>query len=446
MSEVRTADHRTRHWTGVGAIALLLTGLGVLVREPGLVLSGGLGIVFAGYAGLARPPAVGGEGDVDDAIEIRRAVDDTAPEPGDEVRVTVEVSNAGDGFLPDVRVTDGVPEPLAVVDGSPRHATALGPGGSNTFEYTVTASRGDHVWQPAHVIAADPSGSIERETSVDAETTLRCTPALLSTGDLPLRGLTTPYAGRVETNDGGAGVEFFSSRDYRPGDPMKRIDWHRLAKEGELGTLQFTEERSATVVLLVDARRAAYRAPEPTAPHAVERSVTATARIFAALLQGGDRVGIAVFGAREAWLRPGMGREHRTQGRELLSTHPSLSPVPPSDRLFESFREDRQEELKERRIRRLEKRLSDDAQVFVFSPCCDDFIPRVARRLDAHGHATTVVSPDPTADDSPGRRLAGMERADRLRWLRRRNVRVVDWDRDDPLSVALKRASARWTG
>jgi len=63
-------------------------------------------------------------------------------------------------------------------------------------------------------------------------------------GDLPLRGLTTKYHGRVPTDVGGAGVEFHATREYRRGDPVKRIDWNRRARTGELATLELREERA----------------------------------------------------------------------------------------------------------------------------------------------------------------------------------------------------------
>jgi hypothetical protein len=95
-------------------------------------------------------------------------------------------------------------------------------------------------------------------------------------------------------------------------------------------------------------------------------------------------------------------------------------------------------------MRWLRRRLPTSAQVVFYSPLCDDYAPEVARRLDAAGHAVTVVSPDPTVDDTPGTRLASAERARRLRALRAGGVRAVDWDTDDHLGVALTHADRRW--
>jgi uncharacterized protein (DUF58 family) len=439
----RTTDHRTAHWTGVAALAFLTGGTGVLFGAPALVVAGAVGAVFAGYAGTARPPRTHRDGEP--LLELDRRVSDASPSPGEAVTVTVRLRNRG-GPLPDVRVADGVPEGLDVVDGAARHATALRSGAAVTFEYTVAATRGEHDWTPARVVVADASDSVEREFALACETTLRCSLSLLPVDRLPGRAATTPYAGPVETDSGGAGLEFFATREYRHGDPLARIDWNRLARTGEVGTVEFRRERTATVVLVVDAGETAYRAPAPEERHAVERSVDAAGRLLTALLSAGDRVGIAVLAPEEAWLAPGTGTEHRARARDLLTTHPSLSPVPPEGERYGSFRDDRRTELRERRLRRLHSRLRGDAQVVLLSPCCDDYPAWVARRLRAYGHAVTVLSPDPTADDSPGHRLAGVERADRLRDLRGDGIPIVDWRPGDSLSAALARSQRRWSG
>jgi len=444
-SDARVVDHATGHWTGVGAVAFVFGGLGIVLREPGLLLAGVVGAVFAGYARSAEPLAVRESGEP--TLSIRRQLDDDAPDPGDEVTVTVEIRNEGAGVLTDVRVVDGVPPALDVTDDTPRHGAVLRPGNGVTYAYTVTATRGEHDWQPAQVTVADPSGAIERETTVDAQTTLSCSLPALSSEQLPLRGLTTQYVGRVDTDEGGSGVEFFSTREYRSSDPLSRIDWRRHAKTGELGTLEYRQERAATVMLVIDTRQAAYRAPEPGAYHAVERSVDAANRIFAALLDTGDRVGVTTFGpaSEDCWLSPGTGDEHRAHGRALLNSHPALSPIPPEEGLYETIRDDRREQLKDRQVTQLRRRLPPDTQVFVLSPCCDDYVPTVARRLDAYGHLVTVVSPDPTTDDTPYRELAHMERTDRLDALRGQGVRVLDWRGGESFAAALARAQARWS-
>ena len=415
----------TARWEGVAGVALALVGIGVVARQPGLVLTGAVGVGYAVYArvGEAREATV----------EVERTVSDDTPEPGDEVVVTVRARNVGDAPLPDLRLVDGVPPGLEVVDGPARIATALRPGAAAVFEYVARASRGEHEWEPTRAITRNAAGSRERTTALETPTRIVCTPELSAGGDLPLRGLTTVYHGRVPTDVGGAGVEFHATREYRRGDPVKRIDWNRRARTGELATLELREERAATVVLLIDARESAYAASESDADTAVEASVEAAGQAFTALLDGGDRVGIATLGPRDCWLAPGAGTAHAARGRETLATDPALAPTPIEDQFYQSLW-----------IRRFRRRLPADAQVLFFTPLLDDYAASVARRIDAHGHLVTVLSPDATAGGTPGTRLVSFERRERLRELRAAGVRAVEWgDRSFPVAVA--RATGRWS-
>jgi uncharacterized repeat protein (TIGR01451 family) len=413
----------TNRWVGVAGFALLLGGVGTLVREPGLLLAAAVPVAYAAYARAGDAPTP--------SLVVERDLSDDAPEPGDRVAVTVRVRNDGGRTLTDLRLVDGVPPGLAATRPA-RLGTALRPGRSATFEYEVVARRGDHAWEALTAVVRDASGARERRVDVACETRLRCVPRLDATADLPLRGLTTQLSGRVATDVAGTGVEFYATREYRRGDPRNRIDWNRRARTGDLSTLQFREERAATVCLLVDAREPSYVAPSPDDPSAVERSLDAAGAAFTALLDNGDRVGVAGLGAGECYLAPATGEAHRATARDLLATHPTFSPTPGDASRLPDVDE-----------RYLHARLPADAQVIYLSPVVDGYAVRLARRLDAYGHAVTVVSPDPTAADTPGRALARIERRIRLSRLRTSGVRVVDWR--DGLAAALAPVSGRWS-
>ncbi len=415
----------TDRWTGLAGATLLLIGVGVVTRQPGPVLLGAVGIGYGLYVRFGEaPPAT---------LDVERTVSDDSPEPGDEVTVTVRVENVGETSIVDLRLVDGVPPGLEVVDGPARFATALRPGASATFTYAVRATRGEHEWETLEAITRNPAGSSERETRLDRDTRIVCLPELAAGADLPLRGLTTQSHGRVATDVGGSGVEFFATREYRRGDPLKRIDWNRRARTGELATLELREERAATVVLLVDAREEAYVASEPEADTAVEASVEAAGRAFRALLDAGDRVGIATLGPLDCWLPPGAGTDHAVRGRTTLATDPALAPTPSDDGFYPSLW-----------FRRFRRRLPADAQVLFFTPLADRYAASIARRIDAHGHLVTVLSPDVTARRTAGHRLVAYERRERVRELRSAGLRVVEWgDRSFPVAVA--GATRRWS-
>ncbi|ELZ02357.1 DUF58 domain-containing protein [Natrialba asiatica] len=435
-------DARTRstdYWLGIGVVALLAVGIGALVESAGVVLIGVIGIGYAGFARALEPPEL--------ELELERTVEDDAPDPGDDVDVTVTLTNTSSGFVSDLRFVDGIPAGLAVTDGSSRLGTALRPGESVSLEYTVTVQRGNHQFDPALAIVRDLSRSTEREYLVGTETTVTCEPELRPTAaPVPLRTTAAAFAGRLTTSEGGTGTTFHSVREYRPNDSLSRIDWNRRAKTGELATLQFHEERAARVVVLVDARRQSYLAPAPDRAHAVDQSVTAAGRIAASLLDAGDTVGLAGLGPTDreqgssrtgrrrtepCWLAPASGRDHEIQFQELLATHPQFETLPPdqNSRWFSQFRT-------------IQRRLSAETQIVLLSPLCDPMAADIARRLDAGGHAVTVVSPDPTAERTVGHRLAAVARRVRRFDLEQAGISVVDWGPDESIDAVFARHAA----
>lgn len=419
---------RTGRWWPVVVLVALVAGLGVVLTSPTLLLLALPGVVVLAIAGGDQAPS--GEG-----LQLDRTLSDSSPVPGQTVTVETTVTNTGSWPIFDLRIVDGVPGALETADGSPRHATVLGPGGSSTFSYEVTAERGRHVFDAATVRLRGPTGARARHRTLPADSPLVCEPPL---DDVPLQAQTIGFTGDIATQQSGAGLEFHSVREYRPGDPARLIDWRRYARTGETAVRQFREERAASIAIVVDTRPAARWARRPTDRHAVDRAASAATQLFAALLAAGDRVGLAALGDDEFWLAPGAGREHRALGGQLLATHdalayeteadpPELALHPGHDRLD---------------VERLLTRLDDDTQVVLLSPLCDDGVGLAARRLQVHGHRTTVVSPTVTTERTPGQRLAGIQRRNRIVSLRAAGLSVVEWG-DEPLSSALERA--RWS-
>ncbi|UPM44424.1 DUF58 domain-containing protein [Halocatena salina] len=417
-----TITRRTDRWRGISALALAVGAGGMLLRQPALLLAGGIGVCLAAYSRAASPPSV--------SLAIKRTVEET--EAG--VRVTVTVRNVGDVLLPDCSVIDGVPSGLVVTAGSPRQGTALRPDAETTFSYTLTVVPGKHSFTPPSVIARDSSASVERLTRVEpsGDSTITCAPQLEPLETSPLRTQTTRFDGRRASSTPGHGIEFYGLRAYRSGDPRSRIDWNRLAKTGELSTLQFRTRRRTAVVIVIDARKAAYLAPDANGRCAVDRSVTAAGRLFSTLLDANVSVGITALSAhpQACWLAPNRGPVHRRRGRQLLTSHPALAAV-----------NDQQERPT---VEQLCHRLPTAAQVVVLTPLCDDAISASIQQLEALGHPVTVISPDPTTVTSPGRQLVHAERALRSTRLRSAGIPVLDWQYDDEsLSTAIDRLERR---
>ncbi|MDS0259757.1 DUF58 domain-containing protein [Haloarcula sp. S1CR25-12] len=421
----------TGRWRGLAAVALFFVAVGVLADRPATLLVGVVGAGLAVYPRLSGPPGVD--------LALERRLDDAAPARGEPVTVTTRVENTGDRTLTDCRVVDGVPPMLTVTSGSPRHAAVLRPGEATEFSYAVETEYGRHQFDPATVVARDITGAHEVETAVVAGTEIQCAD---SVPELPVREQPDGHAGRLVTDEGGSGIEFHSVREYRPGDPMGRIDSKRWARTGELTTVEFREERPTSVVLLVDARAPAYRAEAEGRPNAVAHSLAGVEQLLSALEDTRDAVGLAALGRELCVRAPGVGSDHEAALWQLLATHPAFDATPPGA----GKAGDRASGETERQTALLRKHLDSDAQVVVLSPLADERIVEAVRTLAAAGHAATVVSPDVTVEGSLGRRLARRERTMRIRAVRRAEVPVVDWDPSTPLgTVLLDEQRRRWS-
>ena len=425
-------SYPTGHWSGVAAIGLLLTGIALasaittleIEPLPGLLLGAAVGLGYVVYGAVSSPPKP--------TLELTRTLSTDRAPVGSEVVVTTTVTNTSERTLPDVRVVDGVPPELTVVDGSARGGAPLRPGHSLKLEYVVTTRRGTHEFDRAETILRGLSGTTEVVTSLESESesTLTGTTSFVPLPEAPLRALLRRETGRLESDSGGAGIEFYATRQYRPGDPMRRIDWNRYARTGSLTTLDFREERSATVVIVLDLRAPAYVRADESGLHAVDHGIEAAGRLFSTLLEGGERVGIGAATPRaELWLEPGTGNDHRSRAESLLASHPALSPSPPKTAFRVQYG-----------TKQLRKRLPSDAQVLLVSPLPDDMIVTLARRLEAYGHPVSVVSPDVTSAESPGQIVGRAERAVRMTRLRQYGVPVLDWDIDQSLTGAITTA------
>ena len=314
----------------------------------------------------------------------------------------------------------------------------MGPGEIITFSYTIRAQRGAHEFEPTTLVAKSMSGTAETREERNLPMTITCDTYV---EDVPLSQLTTPMPGHIETDASGEGIEFHSTREYRPSDPMSRIDWKRFARTQKLTTVNFRESRSASVLLLVDARSKSCIARREGEPNAIDLSGYAAERITAALVRQNDRVGFALYGSQDLFLAPGGGREQVARVRQELEKVDIPRMTTSGSGLFGVGHGKR---MRESRFKRLRKRLSSETQVIFLSPLADDVAVDIAKRFDAYGHAVTVVSPDVTGTDTPGGTVSGLARAERLNEIRRSGLRAIDWSPDEPLAASVSK-STRWS-
>jgi uncharacterized protein (DUF58 family) len=419
----------TERWRGLGAAALLAGAVGLFTRTAALLGVAAAAVALLAYGRTVAPPAA--------TLALSRTVGEPDPDPGEAVTVRLTVENVGDRTVPDLRLVDGVPPALRVVDGAPSLGTSLRPGGTATLSYTVEAGSGSHEFQPATAVLRDAAGVVERRVEIEAAdaTELGRPPRLDEGQRLPLRAASARFAGRQTVDGAGDGLTFRTIREYRRGDPLSRVDWRRRARTGELATVEFHPERSLPVVLVIDTRPVAAVAPTPDGATAVERSLSAAATLYGGLSADDHRVGIATLGPERTWLAPGRGRAHERRTRQLLSRSVEPEPDDGAGDVAADATDAGREWLRER--------LPGTAEVVVVTPAVDDAVVGLIEAVAALGTPVSVVSPDPTADDTAGRTLARLERRERLADLRRQGVPVVAFGPDERVERAL--ATAGWS-
>ena len=114
------------------------------------------------------------------------------------------------------------------------------------------------------------------------------------------------HAATHESRFRGRGVDYVESREYQPGDDIRRMDWRVTARSGRPHTKVFQEEREQSNLLLIDCN-ASMRFGTRVRFKSVQAARTAALLAWAAA-QGGDRIGALGFGAGlNAEVKPGGG-------------------------------------------------------------------------------------------------------------------------------------------
>jgi uncharacterized repeat protein (TIGR01451 family) len=413
------------YWDVVGGGAMVAAGLGIIFQTEALLLAPVVAIGVLAARSLSSPPRPD--------FGVSRSLTPESPDAGETVTVETTIRNRGDRVLPDCRFIDLVPEELRVTSGAPRLATRLEPGETCTIEYEIEAESGNHRFEGVQAIVSDRMAARERQYELTAPSQLQCRydPDTL---EIPVvRRLTTPYAGRLATDDSGDGLEFYAVREYRPGDSLRRIDWNQYASSRELTTLQFRTQRSTSIVLFLDLRQEAYVRTDQSENHAVDRSIEAASRLLVTLLEEDHRVGLATLGP-DVWIPPSDTSTHRTRVLDAFSTEPAFTSSPPENAF----------PVRLRAIQLLQ-RLTEPSQILLCTPLVDDTIEVPIQLLESAGHEVTVISPDPTRMDSRGGVVATLDRQQRIGRIHGYGVPVIDWPSDMSLDVAVARTMKGWS-
>lgn len=346
--------------------------------------------------------------------------------PDELVTITLTITNHGPS-LDEVRLMDLVAGSLEIVEGEADLLTSLPTGEAVELTYTVLAKRGLYRFTELYLTARDHFGLFERSTYLAAEGQFLVMPALARIKHINIRPRRTGvYVGQIPTQRGGPGIEFFGLRDYRPGDPIRWLNERASARHApKLFVNEFQQERMADIGLILDAR-------EQSDAHAhgqslFEYSIQAVATLADTFINGGNRVGLFIYGHTLNWTMPGYGKIQRERIMQALaqakqghgSVFEKLTYLP--TRLF-----------------------PPQSQLVMVSPLLPPD-PEMLISIRARRYELLVISPDPVSFELQGlseldaaepvnlaTKLARLERHLILAKLRQARIQVVDWQVEQP--------------
>jgi hypothetical protein len=186
----------TDRWRVVLGVSVVLVAVGLWTLTPGVLVAAMIPLGYVAYS--VFPSAVA----ADDQLAVTRSVTPTQTHPGGTVSVELEIEHRGEKPLTDLRVIDGVPDPLPVIDGSPRASLSLQSEDTVTVEYTLRVRSGEFEFSAARARTTSLSGARVSDTDINPDGDTQVT-AQLDIVDFSLSEQTTRMVGSLASDRGG---------------------------------------------------------------------------------------------------------------------------------------------------------------------------------------------------------------------------------------------------
>ena len=350
---------------------------------------------------------------------------------GERLRVTWTLTAVTP--LPQVEVFEALPAAAQLLSGSNRAVLALRAGERASWSYEVGfPERARVILGVVHLRAWAPSGLVAVEAVHREPRAVHVYPRAAPLPRLPIPLRTQTSIGNYVSPLVGDGLEPGEIRPFAPGDRIRHVNWRASLRLNRLFVTRYQQERNADVVLMLDTLGHAGAG----ATSSLSEALRAAASLAAAYLARKDRVGLIEYGGVLRWVRPGSGRRHFERlldtllRAEVTFTYVAkdLDLVPP-------------------------RVLPPQALVIALSPLLDARFVQAAENLAARGFDLVLIAVDPVAATRAALaptplvdaacRLWRLERAVRLDALAARGLRVLPWDADEPLEIALARVPVR---
>jgi len=401
-----------------GALFLALAGL---IRLNYLFISAGLVmlifVVLASFLDVWMPN-----------VKIRReTTSDNIFENGDmSVKFIVKNKGLGIGF---VEIYDQLPPQARITKGSNYTLLYMKPWQEVSFEYSLKLPlRGHYHLGPVKMRVKDAfdlfynerieesihSFSVFPEIEILEEQVITSRAPKLLSGAMPLNVI-------------GTGTEFYSLREFVPGDSLRSVNWKALAKKGKMMVNETVREDVMDVILLLDAREVSAVGGGKDTP--LEMSCRAAATYAKQLLDERNNVALMIYGESVEKIDLDRGEHHLFKILTALS-----SAIPKGNLKLEIVMKD------------MLPYIPSGSPIILFSSLDDDHtISEAFTNTISRGYTITTISPSSLDFEEKMKRIpaqplliARIERDNMISEIRSFGMQVGDWKSGEAVNTALQ--------
>ncbi|MFP4000319.1 MAG: DUF58 domain-containing protein [Thermoplasmata archaeon] len=366
-------------------------------------------------------------------LKVERKSEEMSLYRGDEIQIDLSIKNRGRG-IKYLEVQDILPPDAHLVQGSNHQILNLKKGERKKITYKISCNkRGKMEIGPVKLRYRDPLNLNFEGWTSEKLLTLFVLPSIYKIENVNIRPLyTRQWIGNVKSQSMGLGSEFFSLREYRPEDEIKKINWKATARYLEPVSNEYVGERSGDVIIVVDGSGASNIGDEES--NTLDASVQAAGTLASSILADRNRVGLVILGDFLDWLYPDSGRDHFYRVMEKLSRveKGGLWKLSDAEWLLQRFFPNR-------------------SMIIFISPLVSREISETVVDICMKEYNVMVISPNPIAIEKDiideqneiAENLSSLEREVILDKLWKYSI-VIDWDPKEPLEAGLEEVIRYW--
>jgi len=352
-----------------------------------------------------------------------RTVEDT------DIKIDLTLENLSRGTRR-FEIMDSLPDRISTESEDNGSSLTIKSKKTETLSYSISCPvKGFYSIGPVKVRESDTCRFFFEEGEVELKDQLQVLPRTFDPGGLKLKSkIPKLFAGSTIINKPGQGSQFYSMRDYTPGDPFKDINWPAYAKTRKLMVNEHEMEAVIDLMIIMDSRKiTGYGKVKNNIHIASSRAAASLARH---LIKRRDRVGLIVYSGKVTNIGIGGGLKNMDRILDRLTGE-----EPKGDFSLHAC------------VNTIIQEVRKGMPVVVISSLEGDSSSyNGMKRLKAHGCDVILICPYSKSNgmysgSDEGKRARKQveveERGLRLKEIASLGVGVIEWDIEEPLSGAI---------